>query len=333
MKKEKQMEKFFEFSPEDITLKDDAYHGSKAFIFTEWWYFDAELNDGYSIQMHLRVGSLLKSMVVIFFQKIDLYKDKKLITSKRNMFLKKHVIVSKDKPYVKINGKEVINGYLDPKNGKWVYDLNFEIGDIAAYMKFVGDGRGYKGIVGKPMNKKGSTKQGGWAVILPFAKVSGKLRIGDKTINVNGFGYHDHNWDMKGTVITNYGWFWGKIYLKNYAIVWSKVFKTKMIGSSLLIISKKNDGYINVKSNDIKLTMNNYKKEKSRSIPYHLSLSINNDKISLDIDMNAKGVHHTRSMGFVNYYRYHMDCKGSVTIDSDKEIIDDILICEFMRFG
>jgi hypothetical protein len=106
-----------------------------------------------------------------------------------------------------------------------------------------------------------------------------------------------------------------------------------MIGSNLLIISKKNDGYINVKSDDIKLTVDNYKKEKGRSIPHHLNLFVNTENVSLNIDMKARGVHHSRAMGFVNYYRYHMDCKGFVTINSDKDTIDDILICEFMRFS
>jgi hypothetical protein len=56
---EKQINRFdekidtFEFSPQDINLKDDAYHGSKGLQFTEWWYFDAALNDGYSIQLVL----------------------------------------------------------------------------------------------------------------------------------------------------------------------------------------------------------------------------------------------------------------------------------------
>jgi len=332
-KKAEKKEKYFEFSPKNITLKDDAFHGSKAISFTEWWYFDAELDDGYSIQMHLRVGSLFKSSVVIFFEKFEIYKDRKLVTTKRKIYLKKHVFVSKEIPYVKINGKDIIKGLIDDKSGKWIYDVNFEINGVEAHLKFVGDGHGYSGAVGNPYNKKGTTKQGKWAVILPFAEVTGKLKIENNKINVKGFGYHDHNWDMRGTVITNYGWLWGKIYIKDFAIVWSRVFKTKSIASNLLIISKKNNGYINVKSDDIKLITDDYKKKNGKLIPHHLNLYVNNENFSLNIDMKAKGIHHTRVMGFINYYRYHMECKGFVTIDSKKEEIDDILICEFMRFG
>jgi len=333
MKKEKQKEKYFEFSPEDITLKDDAFHGSKAISFTEWWYFDTELDNGYSIQMHLRVGGLLKNSVVIFFQKFELYKDKKLLKSNRKIFLKKHVFASKEVPHVKINNKDVIKGYIDEKTGNWIYDINFKIEDISIILRYEGSGNGYKGTVGKPFNKKGTTKQGKWAVILPFAKVSGTLKIKNKEIKVNGFGYHDHNWDMRGTVITNYGWLWGKIYTRDHALVWAKVFKTKSISSNLLVISKKNKGYVNVKSDDIKFIIDEYKKEKNRLIPHHFNLKVKNEKISLDIDMKAEGVHHQKAMGFTNYYRYHMKCKGSVIIDFKEEEIDDILICEFLRFG
>jgi hypothetical protein len=326
-------EKHFEFSPQDITFKDDAFHGSKGFTFTEWWYFDSELDNGYSIQMHLRVGGLLKSRFVVFFQKLDIYKDRELITSQRKIFLKKHVYVSREIPHVKINGKDIIKGEIDKKTGKWVYLLNFEKENISANLKFIGSGRGYKGIVGKPYNKKGTTKQGKWAVILPFAEVTGKLKIKNKEINLKGFGYHDHNWDMRGTVITNFGWLWGKIYLKDITIVWSRVYKTKSIASNLLIVSKKNNGYINIKSDDITLLTNDFRKEKGRLIPHHINLKVNIDKVDITIDMKAKGIHHTRVMGFTNYYRYHMNCKGVVTINSKKEEIDDILICELMRFG
>ena len=332
-KQSKHRKKYFDFFPEDIHLKDDAYHGSNAIAFTEWWYFDAELDNGYSIQMHLRVGSLLKNSVVLFFKKFEIYKDKKLLISKRRVHLKRHVFVSNDNPYVKINDKEIINGYIDKKTGKWIYVTNFEIEDAGLYLKFEGTGNGYKGVVGKPINKKGTTKQGKWAVILPFANVSGKIKIKNKSVTVRGFGYHDHNWDMRGTVITNYGWLWGKIYTKDYTIVWSKVFKTKDISSNLLIISKKNGNYINIESDEIEFITDEYKKEKKGTIPHHFYLNVNNDNIKLKIDMKAESIHHQKVFGFINYYRFHMECKGYVSIDSKKEEINDILISEFLRFG
>jgi predicted secreted hydrolase len=331
--KEKPIKKNFQFIPENITLKDDAFHGSNALSYTEWWYFDANLDNGYSIQMHIRVGSLLKNRFVVFFQKMDLYKDKKLITSKRRIFSKKHVFTSEEIPNVKINGKDIIKGHIDKKTGKIIYELNFEIDNIAAFLKFEGSGKGFKGTLGKQINKKGTTKQGKWAVILPYAIVNGKIKIQNKIIDVKGYGYHDHNWDMRGLVITEYGWFWGRLYTKDYTLIWARILETKSVGSNLLIISNKNNGYTNFKSNDIKLTQDDYKKEKGGSIPHHFTLIVKNDKISLDLNMKALDVHHTRVMGFTNYYRYHMSCKGIITIDSKKEKIDSISICEFFRFG
>lgn len=333
IEKNKKKEKYFEFSPEDITLTDDAFHGSKALSFTEWWYFDANLNNGYSIQLSIRVGALLKSFIFIVFKRLDVYKDGELIKSKKKLYLKKHFFASKDTPHVKINGKDIIKGHIDKKTGKGIYDLDFKIDNISANLIFEGNTKGYKGTVGKPINKKGNTKQGKWAVILPLATVSGKIKIKNKEIEVNGFGYHDHNWDMRGTVITNYGWFWGKIYFKDYIIVWAKVFKTKDIASELLVISKKNEGYITIESDQIHLVTNNYKKEYRKLIPHHLTLLVNNSKVNLKVDMSAMTIHHTRVMGFVNYFRYHMKCKGSININSIEDKIEDNCICEFMIFG
>ena len=332
-KKIKAKEKFFEFLPEDITLKDDAFHGSKALSFTEWWYFDANLDNGYSVQLSVRIGSLLKSFIFIVFKRIDLYKDGELIKSKKKLHLKKHFFASEEVPHVKINGKNIIEGHIDKKTGEWIYDLNFKIGNITADLSFKSKTKGYKGTVGKPINKKGTTKQGKWAVIMPLATVSGKIKIRNKKIDAKGFGYHDHNWDMRGLVITNHGWFWGKLYLKDHIVVWAKVFKTKSIASELLIVSKKNGSYVNIPSDQIQLITDDYKKEKGKMIPRHLTLLANGKNVAVDIDMNAMTIHHTRVMGFINYFRYHMKCKGSVTIDSTSENIEDNCICEFLRFG
>jgi predicted secreted hydrolase len=332
-KKNKAKQKFFEFMPKDITLKDDAFHGSKALSFTEWWYFDANLDNGYSIQLSIRIGDILRSSIFIVFKRIDLYKDGKLIKSKKKLYLKKHFFASKEIPHVKIKGKNIIKGEIDKKTGKLIYTLNFKIDNITANLSFEGKTKGYKGTVGKPITKKGITKQGKWAVILPFATVKGKIKIKDKEMDAKGFGYHDHNWDMRGIVITNHGWFWGKLYFRDYIIVWSKVFKTKTIASELLVVSKKNGRYVNVKSDDIKLIANNYKKVKGRLIPHHLNLAVNNKNITINIDMNAMTLHYTKVMGFINYFRYHMKCKGSVYIESKDEKIEDSCICEFLRFG
>ena len=74
----------FRFNASDITIKDDAYHDSKAKRFTEWWYFDAVFDNGYSAQAGVRIMSLLDQDVVIF-SRLDIYKDNRLVSHDHSM--------------------------------------------------------------------------------------------------------------------------------------------------------------------------------------------------------------------------------------------------------
>jgi hypothetical protein len=44
---------------EDVTLKDDAFHGQGQHAYAEWWYFDAVLDNGYSLTFGVKVFDVL----------------------------------------------------------------------------------------------------------------------------------------------------------------------------------------------------------------------------------------------------------------------------------
>jgi hypothetical protein len=62
----------FHFSSSDISLYDDAFHGSTAARFTEWWYFDVLCDNGYSILMSVIVLSIIKNRYTVIPQRITL---------------------------------------------------------------------------------------------------------------------------------------------------------------------------------------------------------------------------------------------------------------------
>ena len=61
----------FSFSPSDIKMQDDAFHESKSSRYAEWWYFDAVFDNGYSIQVAVRILSIVKKRLVIVLQRIS----------------------------------------------------------------------------------------------------------------------------------------------------------------------------------------------------------------------------------------------------------------------
>ncbi len=314
----------FSFSPTDITIKDDAFHGSRSSRFTEWWYFDAILDKGYSVQLSIRVLSIIKNRLVFIIPRFDIYKDGKLEKHTRKKYRLKDFHASHDIPFVKLAGKQFIKGHVDKSTGQWIYDLSFEINDASADLRFVGCTKGWKG-----KNPGGD----GWGVMLPRATVTGKIRYNGKEINVKGVGYHDHNWEVKASAaMSNFGWYWGKINSDNYTITWATIFKTRNLGQPLLVANTKNKGYVNVKTENINFVVTDTHIENGKLLPHTFILDAHDENVSVNITMKVLDIHHVKMMLIMNYWRFHLHCKGSIKIGSKEELIDETHIAELLRF-
>ena len=315
----------FTFKPKDITIKDDAFHGSNYPRFTEWWYFDAIFDNGYSIELNIRVLSIIKNRFVLIYKRTDIYKDGKLIKHRRKRCKLKNFKASREKPSVIISGKEFVKGYKDKNSGDVIYNISFEFDDILTDLVFKSQTKGWKG-----KNPGGD----GWAVILPRAEVSGSITVDGEKINVKGIGYHDHNWDVRyAAAKNNHGWFWGKIYTDSFTVTWATIYKNKNLGQPLLIINENNKGYINFKPLEIKFIGDKLNIKNKKEIPTHFVLEAENDKADLKFSMDAKDLHHDTVMFRYNYWRYHMICNGEIRVGNKTEKVNDIQIAEFLRFN
>lgn len=313
----------FTFIPRDITLKEDAYHGSKKSRFTEWWYFDTVFDNGYSAQMSVRVLSVIKNRLIFIFQRLDIYKDGKLLKHNKKRCPFKKFEASKEKPLVKLQGKKVIEGHIDKDTGKWIYNLDFKINDYGAKLRFESLTKGWMGE---------NPNEDYWAVPLPSAKVTGKLIIKNDEINVKGTGYHDHNWEVKYAASKMHGWFWGKINTESFNVTWASIFKTRKLGIPLLVVNEKNGGYINVLPKDIVFIGKDFKTNHKKEIPYNFIIKAKNDKVDLNSEMSVLDIHHSKVMIKYNYWRHHVLCEGTLKVNSKKESIKDTHITELLRF-
>jgi hypothetical protein len=309
------------FSPHDLILKDDAYQSSKGLQFTEWWYFDAVLNDGYSIQYSIRILSGLK--LSFLFVRFDLYKDGHLVNHKRKIHLLKDVEISKEKPFIKIGDKTILQGTIDEETGKFIYHISVAIKDVSAELQFSGTTKGWLGK---------HEADDWWAVALPRATVQGKITLQKETITVQGSGYHDHNWNVKIFALKNIGWYWGKIYSDRTAITWANILRTTVKVQPLLVINTIHDGYINVPPKDFQIIASDISEENKKMIPHVFTLQAKTNAVSLHVLMKTVDIHHVKIFPLMDYWRYHMKCTGSITIDSKTEVIDDLYIAEFLKF-
>jgi len=313
----------FVFLPEEISIEDDGFHESEASRFTEWWYFDAVFDNGYSAQMSVRLLSIIKKRLVIIFQRLDIYKDGELVVHHRKRCPLRNFKALREIPLVKLGDKQVINGYIDKNTGNWVYDLSFEINDTSANLRFEGQTQGWKGR---------NPGDDWWAVLVPRADVKGTINVNGKQINVGGIGYHDHNWDVRLKAAKNLGWFWGKINFKNFTVTWATIFKDMNIGQPLLVINKIKEGHINVLPQNIDFIGDVLCIENGKSIPHRFVLQTNTEDATLNVTMKVLKIHHVKMMLRMHYWRFHVSCKGSLKVGSEYESVDETQIAEFIRF-
>ncbi|UCF13702.1 MAG: hypothetical protein JSW06_05460 [Thermoplasmatales archaeon] len=308
------------FSPEDIELKDDAFQGSNTFHFVEWWYFDAMLNEGYSLHVSIHVIGVMERYFVVVY--LDIYKNGVPEVKEKKIYFMDELNISTDVPLIAIDGKQVMKGFIDQATGKWIYNVSLEIGESLVDLQFIGCVKGWKGRI----------SIGGWAVILPKAEVSGKIRVNGMDVNVVGIGYHDHNWEITLKAYMNFGWYWGRIISNNLTITWFLIMNTRISGQLLLVINKGKEYYINIEPDNIHFKPGDFDIKNGRFIPHNFVIMADAQNVSLLAVLTSIGTDHGTSSLIRHYCRYHVKSQGSITVDSQVETINGIQIAESMRF-
>ncbi len=313
---------------EKITPADDAFHGSKKQISAEWWYFDVIFTNDYSIHIGCRTFSLRRWGLVQPF--LEFYKNGKLEIEKKKRFLFRNFETSKTKPLVKLFKKPIIEFDYDKykKDGKWIYKIDMKLEDCRAKLEFIGDVEGFKI----------QTHAESWTVALPKAKVTGEIEYNGKKIKVQGTGYHDHNWNYTFLTALTYGkcWYWGKIRSKKYNIVWANVVKKDDRWDLLAVVNKDNTGFYNINPENISFKPDKYIEDHNKKTPTSFTLKIddtvNKIPIKVDIEMKVENLHYS-SVLRSPYWRYHVKTKGFISVDGEKEEIDNTQIMEFLSFS
>ena len=311
----------FVFEPLDIQLEDDAFHGPKDLYSYEWWYFDASLTNGYSIQLSIRVLNMFQR--VLFTTSLNVYKDGDAVSESQKIYYREEVTVSLVEPLVILDGKEIMRGYIDNETKEWIYRVNLEMDKTAIDFTFVGTSQGWKGL---------TPGIGWWAVVLPQADVTGTLTLDNTILEVTGTGYHDHNWYVTALAGVNYGWYWGKIHTTSYTVTWADVKMTRFSENPFIVINQEDGEYINIPVDAIELTPSDVSFQNGKFIPNQFRLQINEKNIQLSVTMEVLGIHHFRRFGFIHYWRYHLHCQGHITVNGHTEHIDEYNMAELLRF-
>jgi len=320
--------KYRVYTAENIIPKDDAFHESPRQLSLEWWYFDAIFTNGYSIHIGCKINTRKKRGLAN--PMIEIYKNGKIQALVKKWFRFANIETSKNIPLVKLFNKPIIrfddNHYK--KTDEWIYYTDFKIKDCWAKLKFHGISKGFKI----------ETERESWTVALPRAKVTGKICLNGEIIQVDGIGYHDHNWNYTILTAMDYGksWYWGKVRTKSYDIIFAKIIKSSKKFEDLAIVIDGNKNFFNIHPKNIEFIPSRYICDHRKKIPTYFKLKfeelVEDTPIKVDITMNGSNYHYNRVI-VAPYWRYHANIKGTIQVGNKTEKTNNTEIIEFLTFS
>jgi hypothetical protein len=293
----------------------------------EWWYFDANLDDGSTIVITFFTKSPAKAggppapQIQIVVTKPDGHKLKFLQDFSYSEFK-----ASKEKCDV-VMGKNSVSGNLEK------YTLRLAMAGIAGEIEFERIAQSYS------TNAKGHSKPEyfGWFCAIPYGTVKGKVTYENKERAIKGTGYHDHNWGIINLNQVCQYWYWGRGNAGDYSLIFTVMVLPKILGGkhvSMLYLAKGKKAIIE-DSNHLELTYTDITPEKpSRGhLPKKLTFTYqgecnvvftltNPELIELDDALaNTKGISRflagLRSKQY--YVRYNADIELSVESEGKTE--------------
>ena len=194
---------------ETVELYEDGLRTNGEKNEYEWWYFDAKLNDGSVIVVYFWTIKALKD---IFYIGVNYNKADGTEYKKIKFFNKKDIKLLKDSCHVK-------------------YDENHFIGNLKKYSIKISpndfDGFGLELELNskiKPYRPQDGIINAGddyfaWLAAVPNGKVTGTLTFDEKTLNIDGNGYHDHNWGNIALQKLFDNWLWFRGTVDQYTII------------------------------------------------------------------------------------------------------------------
>ena len=216
----------------------------------EWWYFDAELDDG--------------SLVVAYFYKVHFLKDQFFIgfnyTSPQKedffrlkYFNKNEVSFESDSCDVSMNLNSFsgnLNNYsivLDPNDfDGFGFDLNLQ--------SLVGPYRPQDGVI------RAGSDYFAWLAAVPNGNVNGTITVNGVKKKIKGSGYHDHNWGNTPLQKLFKSWTWFRGKAGPYTVILAELNATESRGGfdiPILFVADENQVLVDKFGNRELLTMKN----------------------------------------------------------------------------
>ncbi len=218
----------FQKDTQSVKMKPGSY---------EWWYFDAQSADGYSIVVIFYEGNPFSRRYIHLLNKgidvlaeqfpaisISVYKDSKPIYYAFEEFDSENASFSADEP-AGSTGNSGFEGEMVGSSIQYKLRLNHTLlnGDsLKGELLFESETGNLKQF-GTSDADEGTCTSHEWNLVIPKCDVSGSLAIDgyhQEKIEFIGLGYHDHNRGDVPMKETFNQWYWGRYHTENASIVY-----------------------------------------------------------------------------------------------------------------
>jgi predicted secreted hydrolase len=189
----------------------------------EWWYYDAHFDDG-------------STAVLVFMTKPLLERNGPLrpavsltITRPDGVKLAQLPIFPPGQFTAAKEGCDVRIGANWTKGDLHTYQVHIELDGLGADLVFTGVVPPWRPGAGKSFFGD-LDHYFAWLPSIPFGTVSGTLVYDGQTHEVNGTGYHDHNWGNVGLNEVMDHWYWGRARVGDYTLIYVEQIGAKAYG-------------------------------------------------------------------------------------------------------
>lgn len=269
----------------------DALHPSKKRFKFEWWYFDANLDNGNKVVIVMQAPDLRTPLkrkdcvIMIYFSRPGNEAEKHFIK-----FPMKEFSASSETCDVRMGNNRIWGEYPE-----WHVDIKHE--NIAIKLDF-------KNIVPGWSRGNGSVLYGpdslghvlGWTVPQPRAQVSGLVKYNGSTWKAEGLGYHDHNWGSAPLFKYVTCWHWGRLVNEEITLIYADVMASRKMGRltvPCLLISKNDRLLVEVgEGTKWRFETNDYVMDENGTqlYPRHVCFDFKERDVEGRVDLKVKSV-------------------------------------------
>lgn len=300
-----------------MTFNETCYQGTSLRRPTEWWYFDAVLDNGYSVEWHIDMGAAGHGGIVAAM--INIYRHGELVAHAERTFSAAALHGSSGQPSLWLADQQVMEGFVNDA-GRWVFNLSLSLDGCSVNLQFVSTSQAWKTSV---------LDMWWWGVVQPRAAVTGSIRWDGHRVTGNGTGYHEHAWEARLPNVK--GWFWGKMAGEALNVVWTDVIKYPWERHRMVTVNRIGGGYVDVPAEHLDISMGNYTRVDGWRLPMSFSLEARHGDVTVDVTARALDVTHQVSAGPFHYWRYHVRVDGAVRWGNVTEELHTREIMDYTR--